>query len=96
MFDLATKNTLFLSVFSDSHSLNTGMVTRHFHGAGMDDHTQNVQIGIAYIHRHRENFWAFTGPKTDFGWILLILNMIIHRSFTGPSTVLLIFYQQMS
>ena len=50
VFDLATKNTLFLSVFSGSHSLNTGMVTRHFHGAGigMDDHTQNVQIGIAF------------------------------------------------
>ena len=41
-----------------------------------------------YINRHRENFWAFTGPKTDFGRILLILNMIIHRSFTGPTHLL--------
>ena len=38
--------------------------------------------------RHRENFWAFTGPKRDFGLILLILNMIIHRSFTGPTHLL--------
>ena len=35
--------------------------------------------------RHRENFWAFTGPKMDFGMILLILNMIIQRNFTGPT-----------
>ena len=41
-----------------------------------------------YMTRHRENFWAFTGPKTDFGRILLILNMIIHRSFTGPTHLL--------
>ena len=40
------------------------------------------------ISRHRENFWAFTGPKRDFGLILLILNMIIHRSFTGPTHLL--------
>ena len=38
--------------------------------------------------RHRENFWAFTGPKRDFGLILLILNMIIHGSFTGPTHLL--------
>ena len=38
--------------------------------------------------RHRENFWAFTGPRRDFGLILLILNMIIHRSFTGPTHLL--------
>ena len=35
--------------------------------------------------RHREKFWAFTGPKMDFGMILLILNMIIQRNFTGPT-----------
>ena len=38
--------------------------------------------------RHRENFGAFTGPKGDFGLILLILNMIIHKSFTGPTQFL--------
>ena len=38
--------------------------------------------------RHRENFGAFTGPKGDFGLILLILNMIIHMSFTGPTQFL--------
>ena len=40
------------------------------------------------ITRHRENFWAFTGPRRDFGLILLILNMIIHRRFTGPTHLL--------
>ena len=35
--------------------------------------------------RHRENFWAFTGPRRDFGLILLILNMFIHKSFAGPT-----------
>ena len=40
------------------------------------------------IHRHRENFWAFTRPGIDFGLILLISNMIIHRSFTGPTHLL--------
>ena len=39
--------------------------------------------------RHRKNFWPFTGPKRDFGLILLILNMIIHKSFTGPAHSLL-------
>ena len=38
--------------------------------------------------RHRENFWVFSGPRRDFGLILLILNMIIHRSFTGPTHLL--------
>ena len=36
------------------------------------------------INRHRENFLAFTGPRIDFGLILLISNMVIHRNFTGP------------
>ena len=40
------------------------------------------------LHRHRENFWAFTGPRIDFGLILLLSNMIIHRSYTGPTHVL--------
>ena len=40
------------------------------------------------ILRHRENFGAFTGPKGDFGLILLILNMIMHMSFTGPTQFL--------
>ena len=40
------------------------------------------------LHRHRENFGAFTGPKGDFGLILLIVNMIIHKSFTGPTQFL--------
>ena len=34
--------------------------------------------------RRRENFW----PRTDFGLILLISNMVIHRSFTGPTHLL--------
>ena len=38
--------------------------------------------------RHRENCWAFTGPRRDFGLILLILNTIIHRSFTSPTRLL--------
>ena len=36
-------------------------------------------------YRHRENFCAFTGPTRDFGLILLILNMMIHKNFTGPT-----------
>ena len=39
--------------------------------------------------RHCENFWTFTGPRIDFGLILLISNMIIHRSFTSSPTHLL-------
>ena len=39
-------------------------------------------------HRHRENFWAFTGPRIDFGLILLTPNMIIDRSFTSPTHLL--------
>ena len=38
--------------------------------------------------RHRENFWAFSGPRTNFGLILLKSNMVIHWSFTGPTHVL--------
>ena len=38
--------------------------------------------------KHSENFWAFTGPRIDFGLILLISNMIIHRSFTSPTQLL--------
>ena len=38
--------------------------------------------------RHHENFWAFTGPRKDLVLVLLILNMIIHRSFTGPTHLL--------
>ena len=40
------------------------------------------------LSRHCENFWAFTGPRRDFCLILLILNMIIHRSFIGPTHLL--------
>ena len=43
---------------------------------------------ICVLSRHRENFWAFTGLTIDFGLILLISNMIIHRSFTGPTHLL--------
>ena len=43
---------------------------------------------MMYYTRHRENFGAFTGPKGDFGLILLILNMIMHMSFTGPTQFL--------
>ena len=35
--------------------------------------------------RHQEKFWAFTGPRTDFGLILLVSNMVKHISFTGPT-----------
>ena len=40
-------------------------------------------------HRHHENFWVFTGLRRGFGQILLISNMIIHRSFTVPTHLLL-------
>ena len=40
---------------------------------------------IKVTHRHRKIFWAFTGPRIDFGLILLISNMIIHKSFTDPT-----------
>ena len=43
---------------------------------------------ISSPNRHRENFGAFTGPKGNFGLILLILNMIIHKSFTSPTQFL--------
>ena len=43
---------------------------------------------ILCICRHRKNFWAFTWPRLDFGLILLISSMIIHRSFTGPTHLL--------
>ena len=39
-------------------------------------------------YRHHENFWAFTGPRRDFGLILLTLKMIIHRRFSGPTHLL--------
>ena len=42
----------------------------------------------SYCYRHRENFWAFTRLRIDFGLILLISDMIIHRSFTGPTHLL--------
>ena len=35
--------------------------------------------------RHCENFWAFSRLRTDFALILLISNMVVHRSFTGPT-----------
>ena len=44
--------------------------------------------GICFWHRsvrHRENFWDFTRPRRDFCQILPILNMIVHKSFTGPA-----------
>ena len=43
---------------------------------------------IFSIFRHRANFWAFTGPRRDFGLLLLTLNMIIHQSFTGATHLL--------
>ena len=49
---------------------------------------ENFMMIRWWEHRHRENFWAFTGPRIDFDLILLILNMIIHRSFTGPTHLL--------
>ena len=44
------------------------------------------EMGV--LSRHRENFWAFTGPRIDFGLILLMSNMIIHMSFTGVTHLL--------
>ena len=41
-----------------------------------------------YNYRQRKNFWAFTRPKTDLGPILIISNMVIHKSFTGPTHLL--------
>ena len=39
--------------------------------------------------KHHENFWAVTGLRRDFGLIWqIILNMIIHKGFTGPSNFL--------
>ena len=38
--------------------------------------------------RHSENFWALTGPRRDFCLILLISNMVINRSFNGPTHLL--------
>ena len=32
----------------------------------------------------QQNFWAFKGPKMDLGLIMLTLNIVIHRGFTGP------------
>ena len=43
---------------------------------------------VCHQARHRKNFWGFTGPRIDFGLILLISNMIIHRSFTSPTHLL--------
>ena len=43
---------------------------------------------VQNFNRHHEKFWAFTGQRIDFGLILLISNMIIHRSFTGPTHLL--------
>ena len=37
------------------------------------------------LFRHRKNFRAFTGQSWDIGLILLILNMILHKNFTGPT-----------
>ena len=63
------------------------LVSGHINFCGyVPDRASDFQSG--HVLRHRENFWAFTGPKTDFGRILLILNMIIHRSFTGPTHLL--------
>ena len=47
-----------------------------------------LKVRSKLIVRHRENFWAFTGPRIDCGLILLISNMIIRRSFTGPTQLL--------
>ena len=48
-----------------------------------------VFIGLCWAfwwhNRRRENIWSFTSPMRDFGLILLILNMIMCKSFTGPT-----------
>ena len=38
--------------------------------------------------RYRKNFWGFTRLILDLGPILLISNIVIHRSFTGPTHLL--------
>ena len=46
---------------------------------------ENLQCSA---NRHSKNLFAFKGPKTEFSLILLILNMIIHKSFTGSTQFL--------
>ena len=43
---------------------------------------ENLQCSA---NRHSNNLFAFKGPNTEFNLILLILSMIIHKSFTGPT-----------
>ena len=47
-----------------------------------------VKDGKTYSLKHRENSWAFNGSRIDFVVVLLISNIIIHRSFTGPTHLL--------
>ena len=47
------------------------------------------KASIRMVYRRHKNFWAFTRARIIFGLILLIWNMIIHRSFTGPTHLLL-------
>ena len=40
---------------------------------------------VSTPYRNCKKFWAFTGPKRNFGLILLISNMIIHGGFYRPT-----------
>ena len=47
-----------------------------------------LEAHILQNNRHSVNFLAFTRLRRDFGFVLLILNMIIHMSFTSHIHVL--------
>ena len=73
-------------VFDPSPACRSGPVCGMHVFAGFVDKT--FEYFRPAICRHRENFWAFARPRTDFCLILLILNMVIHRTFTGPTHLL--------
>ena len=80
-----------LASISGSNFFITTLIARFMGptwGPSGADRTQVGPMLAPWIDRYCENFWAFTGPRRDFGLILLILNMIIYRSFTGPTHLL--------
>ena len=86
-----TPETAKLASISGSNFFITTLIARFMGptwGPSGADRTQVGPMSAPWIDRHCENFWAFTGPRRDFGLILLISNMIIYRSFTGPTHLL--------
>ena len=65
------------TVFNSLTALWVASVNRPYENQSQRSH--------AHFFWHRENFWAFTGSRIDFGLVLLISNLIIHRNFTGPT-----------